>query len=218
MLDFFKEYQLLAVLFGFILAIAGYASTEYLRRWFFSPKIKIDFCQEKPFVIQSRIGNDETEEYYPFYQFRISIYNAARFYTAEKHVVMLTGLWNLVNGRYEEERLFEPIRLNPLGYGPETILPGMSVFSPLGRICHVDYQKRYDTLLSGEPNEPQFRFEAMDKPRWVLSHVAPGKHRFEITVYFENCPPKRRKFEMSWSGQWDDDYKKMLKQILIKPL
>ncbi|MBA3016662.1 MAG: hypothetical protein KJ550_04745 [Proteobacteria bacterium] len=154
-LNFLKEYQLLAILVGFMLGATG---NEYIRQRLFSPEIKIDFRQEKPFVIKSNKGDDREKVYYPFYQFRLSIYNDSKFYKADKHVVMLTGLWKLVNDRYEKEELFEPIRLNPLGYGPETILPQMRVFAPFGRISHVDFQKRFEKdLLSGNPEEPQFR-------------------------------------------------------------
>jgi len=211
-----KEYQIVAVLVGFILGATG---NEYIRQRIFSPEIKIDFRQERPFVIKSNKGDDREKVYYPFYQFRLSIYNDSGFYKADKHVVMLTGLWNLVNDRYEKEEKFEPIRLSPLGYGPETILPQMRVFAPFGRIGHVDFQKRFEKgLLSGNPEEPQFRFEMKDMPRWIGSHVAPGKHRFEITVYFDNIPPVSKTFELSWSGRWYDDYEEMLKQIVIKTI
>jgi len=214
-----KEYQVLGVLLGFVLAFAVFIGNEYLKQRLFTPKIEIDFLPEKPFVIVSSLGDDKEGKYYPFYQFRLSIYNDSGFYKADKHVVMLTELWNFKNGRFEKEEKFEPIRLNPLGYGPETILPKMKVFAPFGKIAHVDFQKRFEKgLLSGNPDEPQFRFEMKDMPRWILSHVAPGKHRFKITVYFENIPPVSKTFELSWSGQWSDDYEKMLKEIVIKPL
>ena len=214
-----KEYQLLAVILGFLLAFVALLGNEYLKQWLFTPKIQIDFRPEKPFVIASRLGNDREGKYYTFYQFRLSIYNDSGFYKADKHVVMLTELWNLKNDSYEKEELFEPIRLNPLGYGPETILPKMTVFAPFGKIAHVDFQKRFEKgLLSGNPDEPQFRFEMKDMPRWILSHVAPGKHRFKITVYFDNIPPVSKIFELSWSGHWSDNYEKMLKEIVIKPL
>ena len=131
---------------------------------------------------------------------------------------MLTGLWNFVNDRYEKEELFEPIRLKSLSYGPETILPKMKLFAPLGRISHVEYQKRFEKSLSGNPDKPHFRFEMKDMPRWILSYVASGKHRFEITVYFDNIPPVSKTFELFWSGRWNDNYKEMLKQIVIKEL
>ena len=214
--NFLKETQILAVIVGFILGATG---NEYIRQWLFSPEIKIGFQAEEPFVIKSRKGDDRERIYYPFYQFRLSIFNNSKFFKADNHVVMLTGLWNKVDGGYEKEKLFEPIRLTPLGYGPETILPKMSVLSPFGRIGNVEYQKRFEaSLLSGDPNEPQFRFEMMDMPRWILSHVSPGKHRFEITVYFDNIPPVSEKFELSWSGRWKDDFNEMLKEIVIKAI
>ena len=132
---------------------------------------------------------------------------------------MLTGLWKVVNGQYEKEKKFVPFRLRPLDYGPRTILPKMKVYAPFGRISSVGYQKRFEEgILSGCPDEPQFRFRMQDMPRWILSHVAPGKHRFEITVYFDNIPPVSKKFELTWSGEWRDKYKEMLEQVIIKTL
>ncbi|OGF97327.1 MAG: hypothetical protein A2Z86_10370 [Candidatus Glassbacteria bacterium GWA2_58_10] len=213
--NFLTQSQLFAILIGFFLGAFG---NEYIRQWFFSPEIIIDYRQEKPFVINSRIGFDMEKIYYPYFQFRLSIYNKSKYFKADKHVVMLTGLWNLVNDRYEKEELFEPVRLNSLSYGPETILPKMRVFTPLGRITHVDYQKQFEGYLSGDLDKPQFRFELKDMPRWILSHVAPGKHLFEITVYFDNIPPVSKKFELFWSGRWPESYEEMLKQIVIKAL
>ena len=57
-----------------------------------------------------------------------------------------------------------------------------------------------------------------DMPRWIVSHVSPGKHKFEITVYFDNIPPVRQTFELTWSGRWSDSYEEMLNQIEIKAL
>ena len=206
---------LLAIFLGFILGGFG---NEYIRQWFFTPKIIIDYRQERPFVINSITGDDGERIYYPYYEFRLSIYNKSKFFKASNHVVMLTGLWNFVNGRYEKEDAFEQVRLFPLSYGPDTILPQMSVFTPLGIIYHVDYQKQFETLLSGDINEPQFRFRMKDMPRWIVSHVSPGKHKFEITVYFDNIPPVRQTFELTWSGRWSDSYEEMLNQIEIKAL
>ena len=120
--------------------------------------------------------------------------------------------------QFQDEQDFERARL---GWGstiPE-ISAGMRVFAQFGRIMPPSFQRKHDAgLYSGDPNKPQFRFSVPNYPRWMSSHVLPGKHRFKITLNFENHPPVQQEFELDWSGKWSDDYESMLKEIIIRRL
>ena len=147
---------LLPVIVGFLLGTVG---GEYVRQRLFTPTIVVSYKPEMPFTILTRAGiNNKT---YPLYQFRISIFNKSDNYKADNHVVMLTGLWHLAGSVYEKEPLFRTDRLRPLGYGPTTILPKMTVYYPLCRIASVEYQKDVEKdIFSGNPDNPQLRFRS----------------------------------------------------------
>jgi hypothetical protein len=172
-----------------------------------SPDVKIIFESIDPYVVRTTIGNDQTKEYYPLYQYRLGIKNLSSYSTIRNYTVKLTGLWNFQDGKFVAEKLFEPFRLK-LKDDQREIKPGEQIWTPLGRIAHPDFQKKYDAALwSGNPEQPQFRFEMLDTPRWILSHVPPGKHKFNITVFFENGPPVEQEFLLEWTGKWFDDPK-----------
>jgi hypothetical protein len=119
----------------------------------------------------------------------------------------------------KEEHSFEGVRLGWDSKMPPDISAGMRVLAPFGRIMPPSFQRKYDAgRYSGELGKPQFRFSVPDYPRWMSSHLPPGKHRFRITLYFENRPPVQQEFELDWSGKWSDDYESMLKQIKVRKI
>jgi hypothetical protein len=200
---------LVVATFTFILGnIIGPILWEYcLKPRLMSPDIKIIFENKDPYVVKTRIGNDQIKEYFTLYQYRLGIKNLSNYSTIRNYTVKLTSLWNFQDGKYVTEKLFEPFRLIPNDSQRE-IKAGEEIYAPLARIAHIDFQKKHDAgLWSGDPAQPQFRFLMFDTPRWILSHVPPGKHKFKITIFFENRPPVEQVFSLEWSGKWFEDPK-----------
>jgi len=164
------------------------------------------------------LGSDVKREYYHAYYFRLAIKNNSEYSIARNCVVMLTGLWHMdEDGKFKEDKNFEPVRLEWLPHMPPDISAGMRVFAPFAQIADPEYQTRYEAqLYSGDPTKPQFRFRVPNHPRWMSSHVPPGRHKFRITIHFDNRPPMEREFELVWSGKWSGNYDSMLKEVIIR--
>ena len=191
------------VVFGFVLGIvAGVVSplgVEYLKLRFFKPDIKIEFESKPPYVISTVFGVDKIREYFSVLELRLLIENASNYHTANNYMVMLTGLWHMKGDNFVPSDNFEPIKLEQYRYMPSNISPGMRIFTPFARIAHPDFQKKVDLkLYSGDPDIPHFRFQVPNYPRWMSSHMQPGTHRFQITVFFDNRPPVNKMFELQW--------------------
>lgn len=191
------------IVFGFLLGIiAGIVAplgVEFLKLQIFSPDLEFLFEAKPPYVISTVFGIDETREYFSVIEFRFLIENKSKHHTASNYSVMLTGLWQKKDGKVIPSKNFEPIKLRQYPYMPWSISPGMHIFVPFARIAHPDYQKKFDAkLYSGDPEIPQFRFQVPNYPRWMSSHLEPGIHRFQITVFFDNSPPISKTFEIQW--------------------
>jgi len=205
-------------LFSFILgSIVGPVVWEFfIKPRLMSPDVKIIFESKDPYVVQTIIGNDQIKEYFPMYQYRLGIKNLSNYSTIKNYTLKVTNIWNFKDGKFVKEDQFETFRLIP-NDGQREIKPGVEICTPLARIAHIDFQKKYDKgIWSGDPEQPQFRFYMLDTPRWILSHVPPGKHKFKITVFFENRPPVSQVFSLEWSGKWFDDPKSG--DVVIKPV
>ncbi|MBU3959216.1 MAG: hypothetical protein KKI12_08155 [Proteobacteria bacterium] len=198
-----NNYTWKGIVFGFLLGIiAGVISplgVEFFKLQFFSPDIEFKFEAKSPYVISTVFGIDEIREYFSVIEFRFLIENTSKHHSADSYSVMLTGLWHKEGESFVSSKNFEPIKLRQYPYMPSSISPGMRIFVPFARIAHPDYQKKFDSkLYSGNPEIPQFRFQVPNYPRWMSSHVEPGIHRFQITVFFDNRPPVSKMFEFQW--------------------
>ena len=201
---------MLGIFAGIITPIA----VEYLKLEFFSPSIEVQFEAKPPFIISTVLGFDETREYFSVIEFRFSIENTSSYYIANSYSVMLTGLWHKEGNSFVPSNNFEPIKLTQYSYMPKNISPGMRIFVPFARIAHPDFQKKFDAkLYSGNPEIPHFRFQVPNYPRWMRSHLEPGVHLFQITVFFENRRSIKRMFKFRWPKE--RDFSNILKNISI---
>jgi len=204
--------------------------------------IKIEFEPKIPYVYKTIIGSNITHENYPVYIFKLEIINDSKEQTARNFFVMLTSIMHMENGQFMAEQNFEPVRLggNQYFHGingstqfstatstkleldnqyPDYINSNSRIFLSFGIIAHPDYQMKNDAdSYSGNPAKPQFRFLVSEYPRWMSSHIPPGKHRFTIAVHFEGGSPVEQAFELEWSGKWSDDFDSMLREIRIKKI
>jgi len=184
---------------GIVASMIAPLGVEYLKLKFFTPDIKIEFEPNAPYVISTVRGVDETKEYFPVIELRFRINNRSNYHSALNSTVMLTALGHIEGNTFVPDKKFEPVKLNQYSYMPSNISPGMEVFAPFAQIAHPDFQKRFEAqLYSGDPSTPHFRFQVPHYPRWMSSHMPPGKHRFQITVYFENRLPAQQWFELQW--------------------
>lgn len=210
--------RLLSVLLPFTLGLIAVP----LQQWILSPrKVTIEFKLDKPFVIKTLTSGRFDNKLYNIYPFRFKIKNDSSA-IANNCVVMITQYWHVDNKLQErEEPNFEPLRIGWSSEARVDIGPGNNVFVPFMKIAEAKYQIENeigDYGLSGDQQTPQLRFAAPTWPRWMSSHISPGKYRFLVIVYFDNRKPLQEKFEVNWTGVWSDDYDNMLKQVTIKKI
>ena len=132
---------------------------------------------------------------------------------------MISRYWHVDEKGEHEDPNFEPIRIGWSKEARVDIMPHGEILVPFLRIADSDYQLANETGqygLSGDPKIPQLRFQAAFWPWWVVSRIPPGKHSFQIMIYFENRKPLELSFDIEWSGKWSDQYETMLEQIKVK--
>lgn len=203
--------------------IIGYVITFLLglmaipiQQRFLSPHdMSIEFKLEKPFVINTMTAGKSNDNLYKIYPFRFEIINNS-LVNASNCIPKITRYWHTnENDKQDEEINFEPLRIGWSDNARVDIPPGGKLFVTFLKISEVNYQLENEQNLSGDPNKPQVRFFAPSWPRWISSHIPPGEHSILVTIYFDNRRPLQQKFNIKWSGIWQDDYTSILKELVI---
>lgn len=185
---------------------------EHFKRWFYAPKLEIQFkleppyCSKSPFYIfvENKVTLS-TEAYY----FRIRVVNRGRSSAKLCEVVMTELLVEdgkgfrpveysqQVNLRWDTGKTKDAyITLNP---------------SPVGMLCDIGYvSKDYEPTL--------FHLEYLYKiggyqPDYLGSRT---RYRFTIGIVSENAEFITKRFEFYWSGVWKETNEEMFKEISIK--
>ena len=186
---------------------------EHFKKWFFAPRLNIDFkleppyCSKTPFYAFYEKETLATEAYY----FRIKVTNRGRS-SAKLCEAVMTELLVEEEGRFHQLKYFQQVNLKwDTGKTKDayiTLNP-----SPIGILCDIGYISRdYQPTL--------FHLEYLYKIGGfqpdVLSPKA--KYRFTIGIISENAEFISKKFEFYWNGDWRDSEEGMFKEISIKEI
>lgn len=184
---------------------------EHFKRWFFAPKLKIDFelkppyCSKTPFYAFFKKKTLQTEAYY----FRIRVINDGKS-SARLCEAVITELLVEDEGHFHEVKYFQQVNLKwDTGKSKDayiTLNP-----SPVGILCDIGYISR-----DYQPN--LFNLEYLYKIGGFQPDVLDcrAKYRFTIGVISENAKFISKQFEFYWTGEWKDSEEEMFKEISIR--
>jgi len=196
---------------------------EQFKRWWFAPKLRIDFRLESPYCSKTPLYlwmkpqdlpgeiRIDTEAYY----FRVGVINFGKS-QARLCEVFIAELQEYRENRWQEIEYFQQVNLKwDTGKSQDAYMhinpSPIRLLSDIGHIVkgnknvpeHILNRFHLDYLYSIGGYQPQY----LD---------ANKKYRFKITVISENAKPVSRHFELFWTGVWKDTPEEMFKEITIQ--
>jgi hypothetical protein len=205
---------------GIVALVAPYVS-ECIKRWRFSPKLKIEFNEAPPGCHKTRLTGQNINE--PCYYFRLIVTNIGKS-TARNCEAILENLEqaNAAGGYSTKTKTrFTPVKLNWGSLQGEyiNINPSRRCFCDLLHVPSENYQKQFPGPNVNPRSCSAFpigilldvKFHMNSQP----SRLPIGKYRVEIAIYSENATKVNRTFEIAWSGNWKDQEEDMFKELVI---
>ena len=184
--------DVVGILVGFVLGIAGTLLGERIRLWLNRPKIRIEFTPDEHCLRFSHAHVDngvrvfETESKY----LRLRVSNKRRF-PAKNCRTLLSDFRRHGNDRSSDLLLADtlPLRWAYLGFQPID-LPGRTHF--------------YVDLISALQDRKYFSVELEAQPM-VLQNAtnAEGKYSFDVSVVGDNFDPVNLRVFLDWKRDWN---------------
>jgi len=197
---------------------------EQLKRQFFAPKLKIDFelgapfCSKTPFYFYFQ---DDTEGKYEVsteaFAFRFGVRNTGKS-QAKYCEVILTELLEKKDEKWVNVEYFQQVHLKWDKGDSDKQYANINP-SPIRTLCLIGHIYK---PAKGLPVDKSNKFDLSLLYRrggYQPEHLASNKkYRIKVTVGAENAPAVYQKFEIYWSGAWQDEPDDMFKEINIKML
>lgn len=208
--------MIVATLFLGSVALVTPFIAELIRRWFNSAKLAIDFSHSPPYCHQTRMDKNV-----PVYYFRFKVINRGRI-QAERCEAVLEKIWEKDSSdKFVEWNQFSPMPLKWSGPKKEqyfTIQPDREVFVDIGKVFYPKHQieSSYFLIKDDQKKLNKFFFEMPSgRPYAQWDCLIPGKYKIQVSIYSNNAKKITRKFELEWSGVWEDDPPDMLNELVI---
>src|SRR3989338_655069 len=195
---------------------------EMLKRWFFAPKLFIDFkleapfCSKTPFYITGK-ERDSVEHRITTeaYGFRFGVRNTGKS-QAKLCEVYIAELMEFKNNIWSDTEYFQQVHLQWDRGEPGIQYTNINP-SPVRTLCDIGHiVKKTDKMFEEEASKfslSQVYIIGGYQPKHLDSNK---KYRFKIIVSDENAGAISQNFELHWSGKWRDDAAEMFKEIVIK--
>ena len=228
---------LFSLLIGFMLGVIGAPVTEWVTAKWFPPPVRVELKNTQPFMSQIKVPINGRK--YLFYRIGIRLHNLSETKTAKGCQVYLSGIATENSpGVFEYPENFRPILLLFQKWldgeanevlltktGARDVLPGMQEFVVIARFIEPEFQNRFEATNLGKASPalkmlipPGPEGDGVMLPRWIPSHLDPGKHRILIKIFFENRPPIFKEYELKLNGKWTDAESEMQRQVQIKEI
>ncbi len=189
-----------------------------IKKYLFSPNLKIEFKLEAPYCLKSRItsnvidvrGHHHIRVSQNTYHFRFRIKNVGKTQAKECECVA-EKLWiNNSKGEWIEDSTFQNINLNWSNDKSQDGFMDINPNSPawycdlvhteevgMQSVMHIDYKEPF--------------------PNSQLKIIQPNiKYKMLVSVYSENSKPVSKTFAIRHSGQWRDEPEEMFdKEVII---
>jgi hypothetical protein len=136
--------------------------------------------------------------------------------------MVLEELWIYdASGAPQRVEDFASVNLLIEGRPSIDINPTRKLFCAIGHVSSVQHQLQTEAKnfidVPGTFTSPlRFAFDLQQYPFGQPNCLAQGKYLIKLTLYSENSRPQSRRYQISWSGNWQDDPKAMLRELVIK--
>jgi hypothetical protein len=156
---------------------------------------------------------------WPCYYFRVWVENKGTRRAEQVQVFASRLLRRHADGVFKAEQQFLPMNLKwahsqQRPTGPEVfaegISPEMGKHCDLGHIVHPDMRaKTGDSLPDVSSGQAIMELDLEVAPNTKSHLLAPGVYRLVLKVAAANCRPVTKTLELSLTGKWHDDERKM---------
>lgn len=204
-----------------VLAATAYIAPYLIEKWKFtyrSPNLKIKFKLIPPDCHLTHWNENGIKS--PVYYFRFLVENIGKT-QAESCEVYLEKIYKENSaGEMIEDQNFTPLNLKWSGLRDpiaRTIQPGKEMFCDIGRIHHPshNYKSVYQNISRRDQNLNKFAFELPERYYSQWDCLIPGNYIIVISVYSKNAKKVTKKFNISWSGKWEDNEVNMFNELVI---
>lgn len=206
---------------------------ELIKRKWFSPDIKIEFQLEPPFCHQTRwrtltppppFPQPVTVIDEPVYYFRFKVINEGKS-RANNCEICLENLW--IYDVSQTPRLHQNFSSVNIVWSDNPKKPFVNINPKrkmVGNIGHISSQKYQDEhehknfidVRGDSENGLRFMFDLLQWPFSQPNCLVAGRYIIQVGFYSENANIQKVYFEISWSGEWQDEEGEMFKGIVIK--
>jgi hypothetical protein len=192
-----------------------------IQQYFSAPTLTLNYENRFPYMI-GPLHLDACDKKEWAYIVKFVVHNDSWYSVAKNCVPMVHSIAHFDNdGTERPEQYFEPFRLSFLRETESRvdIPPDGDHSIILGFLGNSDFIEKYGKGHSGtaNPKDVPFLFPIShgSSSPWIASHLGTGKHRVCIRVYFDNGRAIERLFDISWTGNWTSDHRKMLQEFVI---
>lgn len=205
-----------------LLAGTAFVAPYFIEKWkytYHSPELKIKFKLNPPGCHKTLW--DEHGEKTPVYYFRFLVENTGKTQADECEVLLEEIFKKNSAGEYVKERNFTPVNLKWSGVSgakQKTIQPGRAIFCDLGRVHHPkhNYRSVYHNISESDQKLNKFAFELPDLYYSQWDCLLPGNYKVTVSIYSKNAKKITRKFDISWTGKWEDEESNMFNELVIR--
>lgn len=156
------------------------------------------------------------------YYFRFVVKNIGKEQAENCEVVLKKIAKENNRGSFVEFKNYTPVNLKWSGVRnprKKIIQSGRGIYYDLGRIHHpsYNYQSIYVGVTEAEQRTNKFAIELPQSELYYSQWdcLIPGKYRLEVVVYSKNATNVTQTFNITWSGNWQNNEEDMFKELLI---
>lgn len=196
------------------------------------PKITVEFEEKPPFCLKTKLNVEKKnpptgvpkKSQYQAYFFRIKVINTGNSLMKNCEVLLNSLYWEK-DGQYLKVDNFSEVHLNWVGTDSNFIdlNPLRPVYCDIGKIGNAEYQNGveknnpgyYDIHENADHEGLRFTFCLTEVPFFQPNCLTKGKFKFGVTIFTENASSKYLKFEVNWSGKWQESIEEMFSEFQL---
>lgn len=221
-----KNYQKIELVVAAIAAFSTFLAVfwvllkDTILRWWKRPMFECDLKVESPYITKTNVKYG-AQLFTPGYYYHIRVLNNGRS-IAKSCVGYIEELYyGDEDGHYHKVNNFIPL---PVAWAHEGhihthINPKQKKYLDIGFITKQYYkvldipEKEIPRL--GNEGDIVFRFCFRGFPYGEVSELWAGSYKIKISIYSENTKSFSGYLDLKWSGNWNDNYEEMKKEIQL---
>lgn len=199
-----------------LVALFGVKAWEHINR----PLLHIKFNLAPPDCHLTQMKGENIS--FPVYYFRFLVENVGKAQAEECEVVLEKIFKQNDQGDFIKYKNYTPVTLKWTGSRDpyeRTIQAKRGIYCDLGRVHHPNhsYQSIYVNITEKEKRANKFAIELAPHEYYYSQwdSLTPGKYQLVVSVYSKNAKRITRKFNLTWSGNWEAEDKDMFKELVI---